>query len=78
MYAFVLFPSILNTLSQETCFFYNIFLPIVNVFHLRGLWGLDNVLVIKREAAGKLNDFVLQTLCRFCSNFFGDPRVFSI
>ena len=41
--------------------FYNIFLPIVNVFHLRGLWGLDNVLVIKREAAGKLNDFVLQT-----------------
>ena len=44
--------------------FYNIFLPIVNVFLLRGLWGLDNVLVIKREAAGKL-DFVLQTLFRF-------------
>ena len=32
---------------------------------LRGLWGLDNVLVIKREAAGKLDDFVLQTLFRF-------------
>ena len=58
MYAFVLFPSILNTLSQETVF-YNIFLPIVNV--LGGL-GLDNVLVIKSEAAGKLDDFVLKTL----------------
>ena len=58
MYAFVLFPSILNTLSQETVF-YNIFLPIVNV--LGGL-GLDNVLVIKSEAAGKLVDFVLKTL----------------
>ena len=62
MYAFVLFPSILNTLSQETVLFYNIFLPIVNV--LGGL-GLDNVLVIKSEAAGKLVDFVLKTL------FFG-------